>query len=134
MVNLRQRLRDLSPHHDLTSVIVHAFDHRTRMLPFIFADRRMAPAGARAIGSAMFDIGFEKTPWHMKLDGRVPDLFMVSSMPWHSAACDRLIRQACQIDAADRPLIIVGGPLTPDARALAGVKAVCWHLYIRNGF
>lgn len=60
MVNLRQRLRDLSPHHDLTSVIVHAFDHRTRMLPFIFADRRMAPAGARAVGSAMFDIGFEK--------------------------------------------------------------------------
>lgn len=60
MVNLRQRLRDLSPHHDVTSVIVHAFDHRTRMLPFIFADRRMAPAGARAIGSAMFDIGFEK--------------------------------------------------------------------------
>ena len=58
---LRQRLRRIAPAHDLASVIACAFDHRTRMLPFIFADTHMAPAGVRAIGSAMVDSGFTKT-------------------------------------------------------------------------
>ena len=75
-------LRAIAPRHDLTTVIACAFDHRTRMLPFIFADTRMVPAGSRAIGSAMVDAGFEKTrivlqqwnrnfrPSQMQLDGR----------------------------------------------------------------
>ncbi|MCH7813495.1 MAG: radical SAM protein [Planctomycetes bacterium] len=124
LLDLRQRLRKLAPQHDLTSVIACAFDHRTRMLPFIFADLRMAPAGVRAIGSAMFDCGFQKTrivlqqwnrnfrPSQMRLDGRIPDLFMVSSMQIHSTACKGLIRDACRIDPAYRPLIIAGGPKT----------------------
>ena len=124
LVELRNRLRKLSRRHDLTTVIACAFDHRTRMLPFNFADLRMAPAGVRAIGSAMADAGFEKTrivlqqwnrnfrPSQMRLDGRVPDLFMVSSMQIHTAACQDLIRDACRIDAAHRPLIIAGGPKT----------------------
>jgi radical SAM superfamily enzyme YgiQ (UPF0313 family) len=70
----------------------------------------------------MADVGFEKTrivqqqwsrkfqPSRMRLDGRVPDMFMVSSMQLHSAACTALIRDACRIDPANRPLIIVGGP------------------------
>ena len=58
---LRARLRQVAPRHDLTTVIACAFDHRTRMLPFIFADTRMAPAGVRAIGSALADSGFD--PW-----------------------------------------------------------------------
>ena len=92
------------------------------MLPFIFADTRMAPAGVRAIGSAMADSGFGKTrivlqqwnrhfrPSQMRLDGRVPDLFMVSSMGLHSQRCMDLIRDARRIDADRRPLIIAGGP------------------------
>jgi radical SAM superfamily enzyme YgiQ (UPF0313 family) len=119
---VRQRLRRLAPRHDLATVIACAFDHRTRMLPFIFADTRMAPAGVRAIGSAMVDAGFEKTrivlqqwnrqfrPSRMRLDGRVPDLFMVSSMGLHSQRCMELIRDARRIDPAHRPLIIAGGP------------------------
>ena len=119
---LRQRLRRLAPRHDLVTVIACAFDHRTRMLPFIFADTRMAPAGVRAIGSAMVDSGFAKTrivlqqwnrrfaPARMRLDGRMPDLFMVSSMGLHSDECMRLIRDARRIDAGRRPLIIAGGP------------------------
>ena len=91
------------------------------MLPFIFADTRMAPAGIRAIGSALVDSGFEKTrlvlqqwnrrfrPSQMRLDGRIPDLFMVSSMGMHEAACKALVRDARRIDRAHRPLIIVGG-------------------------
>jgi radical SAM superfamily enzyme YgiQ (UPF0313 family) len=122
LTRLRERLRTVAPKHDLVTVIACAFDHRTRMLPFIFADTRMAPAGVRAIGSAMADAGFEKTrivlqqwnrhfrPSRMQLDGRIPDLFMVSSMSLHSEECMDLIRDARRIDPERRPLIIAGGP------------------------
>ena len=92
------------------------------MLPFIFADTRMIPAGVRAIGSALADAGFAKTrivlqqwnrnfrPSQMRLDGRIPDVFMVSSMSLHSEECMELIRDAHRIDPAHRPLIIAGGP------------------------
>lgn len=92
------------------------------MLPFIFADTRMIPAGVRAVGSAMVDAGFDKTrivlqqwnrnfrPSQMQLDGRIPDVFMVSSMSLHSETCMDLIRDAHRIDLAHRPLIIAGGP------------------------
>jgi radical SAM superfamily enzyme YgiQ (UPF0313 family) len=119
---IRQRLRGLASRHDLVTVIACAFDHRTRILPFIAADLRIVPAGVRAIGSAMVDSGFPKTrivlqqwnksfrPSLMRLDGRIPDLFLVSSMHLHSAECDRLIQDACRIDPARRPLIVAGGP------------------------
>src|ERR1700675_1334273 len=118
LTDLRNRLRRLASQHDLVSVIAYAFDHRTRMLPFIFADTRMAPAGVRAIGSALVDAGFEKTrivlqqwnrhfrPSRMQLDGRIPDLFMVSSMSLHSEECMELIRGPPRIDPAPHPLII----------------------------
>ncbi len=124
LTDLRQRLRRQAVKHDLTSVIACAFDHRTRMLPFIFADLRMAPAGVRAVGSALVDAGFPRTrivmqqwnrrfrPSQMRLDGRVPDLFMVSSMQIHTAQCHALIRDAWRIDPGQRPLIIAGGPKT----------------------
>ena len=124
LLGLRHRLRNLARRHDLASVIACAFDHRTRMLPFIYADTRMAPAGVRAIGSAMLDCGFNKIrivlqqwnrhfrPSQMRLDGRIPDIFMVSSMQIHSAQCEALIRDACRIDPVHRPLIIAGGPKT----------------------
>lgn len=122
LTRLRSRLRQIAPRHDLATVIACAFDHRTRMLPFIYADTRMAPAGVRSIGSAMVDSGFNKTrivlqqwnrgfrPSRMRLDGRIPDLFMVSSMGLHSGRCMELIRDARTIDPAHRPLIIAGGP------------------------
>src|SRR5437868_4407806 len=122
MTDLRSRLRKMAPRHDLTTVIACAFDHRTRILPFIYADMRMPPAGVRAIGSALVDSGFPKTrivmqqwnknfaPTQMRLDGRIPDLFLVSSMHLHGEECDRLIREAQKIEPARRPLIIVGGP------------------------
>ncbi|NIA07427.1 MAG: radical SAM protein [Actinobacteria bacterium] len=124
LASIRKRLRNIAPKHDLTTVIVCAFDHRTRMPPATWSSVRMAPAGVRAIGSAMLDAGFDKTrivlqqwnrhfrPSQMRLDGRVPDLFMVSSMQIHTAQCQYLIRDACRIDPAHRPLIIAGGPKT----------------------
>ena len=118
---LRSRLRTVATRHDLTTVLACAFDHRTRMLPFIYADTRMVPAGVRAIGSALADAGFTKTrivlqqwnrrfrPSRMQLDGRVPDLFMVSTMGMHSDRALELIADARRIDPAQRPLIIAGG-------------------------
>ncbi|MHC4972269.1 MAG: B12-binding domain-containing radical SAM protein [Planctomycetota bacterium] len=120
--DLQSRLRELSRHHDLVTVIACAFDHRTRLLPFIGSDLRMAPAGVRAMGAAMVDSGFPKTrivlqqwnrnfrPSAMRLDGRVPDLFLVSSMLLHSTRSAELIADACRIDPAQRPLIVAGGP------------------------
>lgn len=122
MTALRQRIRAMAPKHDLASVIACAFDHRTRILPFIYADMRMPPAGVRAIGSALVDVGFPKTrivlqqwnrhfkPSAMRLDGRIPDLFLVSSMHLHGSECDKLIQDAQRIEPSRRPLIIVGGP------------------------
>jgi len=122
MLALRERLRQMAPQHDLTTVIACAFDHRTRILPFIYADVRMPPAGVRAIGSALVDSGFPKTrivqqqwnknflPSEMRLDGRIPDMFCVSSMHLHGSECDRLIRDCQKIDPARRPLIVAGGP------------------------
>ena len=122
LTRVRERLRIRAREHDVSSVIACAFDHRTRMLPFIFADTRMIPAGVRAIGSALVDGGFDKTrivlqqwtrnfrPSRMQLDGRIPDVFMVSTMSLHSEQCMDLIRDAHRIDPAHRPLIIAGGP------------------------
>src|SRR5271154_3158149 len=118
LLNLRQRLRKLALKHDLVSVIACAFDHRTRMLPFIYADKRMAPAGVRAIGSALVDSGFKKTrivlqqwnrnfrPSLMRVDGKIADLFMVSTMGMHSDRAMEMMRDARRIDSSERPLII----------------------------
>lgn len=120
--NLRARLRKVAPAHDVVTVVACAFDHRTRVLPFVGADLRMASAGVRAIGAAMVDSGFEKTrvvqqqwnknfsPVEMRLDGRMPDLFLVSSMSVHSACGKQLVAEACRIDPAHRPLVVAGGP------------------------
>jgi len=122
LTDIRKRLRNVAHKYDLRTVIACAFDHRTRMLPFVYADMRMAPAGVRSIGAAMVDAGFDKTrivlqqwnrnfrPSQMQLDGRIPDIFMVSSMQIHGTQCEALIRDACRIDPAHRPLIIAGGP------------------------
>lgn len=119
--DLRGRLRPQARRHNLATVIACAFDHRTRMLPFIYADTRMAPAGVRAVGSAMADAGFDKTrivlqqwnkrfkPSRMRLDGRIPDVFMVSSMGMHGERAMEMIRDANRIDPNERPLIIAGG-------------------------
>ena len=91
------------------------------MLPFIYADTHMAPAGVRGIGSAMADVGFTKTrivlqqwnrnfrPSLMKLDGRIPDIFMVSTMGMHQEMAMAMMRDARRIDPSRRPLIIAGG-------------------------
>ncbi len=119
---LRERLKQHAQRHDLRSVAAYAFDHRTRMLPFYFVDRRMSPGGVRALGGALHEARFDKTrvvlqtwnrnfkPSRMKLDGQVPDLFMASSMMIHSGRMKEMLRDVCRIDPGKRPLVIAGGP------------------------
>lgn len=122
MVDVRRRLRGVAGRHDLVSVVANAFDWRTRMLPFLFVDTRMVPAGVRAVGSALAGSGFAKTrivlgqwnrrfrPSRARLDGRRPDLFLVSSMQIHTAPCVEWIRDMCRLPPDERPLIVAGGP------------------------
>jgi len=123
LTGLIARLRKLSASQDISTVIACTFDFRTRVLPFIFADIRLVPAGPRAIGSAMLAAGFEKTrivlqhwnknfqPSRMKLDGRLPEIFMISSMGMHIECVRQLLRDIAQIPAERRPLVIAGGSL-----------------------
>ena len=46
---LRRRRDELA---ELPAVVFSAFDRRTRLLPFVFYDSRMFPAGATAIAGA----------------------------------------------------------------------------------
>ena len=122
MLAMRERFRRHAKTNDLTTVMAYAFDRRTRMLPFVHIDKRMTPAGVRGIGSAFLDAGFEKTrivlqlwkrkfaPSLARLDGRIPDLFLLSSMGIHSERMKELLGDVCRIGPAERPLVIAGGP------------------------
>jgi radical SAM superfamily enzyme YgiQ (UPF0313 family) len=123
LTDIRRRLRPLAARHGLSAVIACAFDHRTRMLPFFYADVRMAPAGPRAIGSALNDSGLGHMrivlqqwkphfkPSLMRLDGRLPDLLLISSMSLHTAACQAMLRDIGRVEPQRRPLVIAGGSL-----------------------
>jgi hypothetical protein len=121
---LRQRvraLRQLTCAHDLRIGIVYAFDFRTRMLPFWYADKRMAPCSVRLLGDVLHQAGFTNLrillqqwspnvlPSRMRLNGGPLDILLVSSMQLHAERAYALIRDAQRITDA-RPLILVGGP------------------------
>ncbi len=123
LTQLLERLQRLAPRHDLVSVVVYAFDYRTRVLPFHNVAWNMAPAGPRAIGAALCAAGFPRTrvvlqqwnprfvPSRARLDGRRPDLLLVSSLEIHGDRCRELLRDASCMNPDTRPLVIAGGPL-----------------------
>lgn len=114
-------LRGRKQAHDLAIGIMYAFDVRTHMLPFWYADRRMAPCAVRLLADILFEAGFENQrvvlqqwspnvlPSRMRLAGRPLDILLVSSMQVHAERAYALIRDAHAMGAA-RPLILVGGP------------------------
>ena len=118
---LRQRVRQAAKGLSIPTVVVYSFDRRTRLLPYIFSSHRMAPAGARAVGSALYDSGLTNTrivlqqwnpsfsPSQARLDGQPIEMLLVSSMQIHAEKAYRLIADACTAGTA-RPLIIAGGP------------------------
>jgi radical SAM superfamily enzyme YgiQ (UPF0313 family) len=118
---LSQRLAANPAHADVTCLIVYAFDTRTRMLPFYMIDKKMAPAGPRAVAAALHHAGFVKTrivlqqwnpnfrPSLARMDGRPVDILLVSAMQIHAEQMNRLIIDAHSL-GRDRPLILAGGP------------------------
>src|ERR1700757_5050601 len=113
---LARRLRANPQTADISALVCYAFDQRTRLGPFLFADMRLLTAGPRAVAAALCQAGFTKTrivlrQWnpHFKvssarIDGAVPDLLMISSMQIHSASAYEMIADAYKL-GDDRPLI-----------------------------
>ncbi len=120
----RQKLgaiRLLADESDFRIGVFYAFDFRTRMLPFWYADKRMAPCSVRLLADVLHAAGFTHLrivlqqwsprvlPSRMRLNGKPLDILMVSSMQVHAEKAYTLIRDAHQMDRT-RPLILVGGP------------------------
>jgi radical SAM superfamily enzyme YgiQ (UPF0313 family) len=114
---------NLRAHPDAAQIpilVAYAFDMRTRLGPFLFADMRLLTAGPRAIAAALFRAGFTKTrvalrQWvpnlrvnEARLDGEPPQMLFVSSMQIHSANAYEMIEDAYRLGDA-RPLILAGG-------------------------
>ncbi len=119
---LSQRLADNPKMRDLTALIMYAFDARTRLLPFLFADWQIIPAGVRAVADSLDHAGLTKSrvvfqlwspnvrPSRSLIDGEVPDLLLISSMQIHAARAYEWLADAHQIPESRRPLILCGGP------------------------
>lgn len=114
-------LRARGDAHDLAIGVMYAFDTRTHMLPFWYADRRMAPCSVRQLGDVLDAGGFRNVrivlqqwsprvrPSRMRLLGRPLDILLVSAMQVHAERAYALIQDAHTLGAG-RPLIIAGGP------------------------
>ena len=106
---------------DIPTLLITAFDFRTRMLPFLTADSWIIPAGIRAVSAALSNAGFQNQrtvnqawtpnvlPSNSRLNGKIPELLLVSSMQIHAGRARDVIRDAWTL-GQDRPLIIAGGP------------------------
>src|SRR5713101_1713542 len=117
---LEHRLRISPGVSDIPTLVCYAFDYRTRLGPFLFADTRLLTAGPRAIAAALHESGFTKTrivlrQWNpnfktseSRIDGQVPQMLLVSSMQIHSASAYEMIIDAHKLGDA-RPFILAGG-------------------------
>src|ERR1700688_433786 len=117
---LEYRLRKNPETEDISALVCYAFDQRTRLGPFLFADMRLLTAGPRAVAGALHNAGFTKTrivlrQWNRyfkvseaRLDGQIPQVLLVSSMQIHSASAYEMILDAHKL-GEQRPLIIAGG-------------------------
>ncbi|MBP7936340.1 MAG: radical SAM protein [Phycisphaerae bacterium] len=114
-------IRQYTDARDLAVGIFYAFDSRTHMLPFWYADKRMAPCSVRLLADVLHAAHFTNlrivlqqwsprvVPSLMRLNGRPLDILMVSSMQVHAERAYTLVRDAYRMGDA-RPLILAGGP------------------------
>ncbi|MCZ6815128.1 MAG: radical SAM protein [Planctomycetota bacterium] len=122
LTDLSRRLSANPQMRELTVLIMYAFDRRTRLLPFLFADSRIIPAGVRAVADGLDAAGLTRSrivfqlwspnvrPSRALIDGRLPDILMVSSMQIHAREAYKLVADALTIPEDKRPLILCGGP------------------------
>ncbi len=59
--SLEKTLRSKGQLAEVRSLVVSAFDRRTRMLPFIYIDWYLVPCGPRSVAAALYDAGLHKT-------------------------------------------------------------------------
>lgn len=114
---IRRRVRD----QDIPVLFIYAFDYRTRLGPFLYCDKSLIPAAARAVASALYAAGLTNVrvvlqqwsprvrPSTALIGGRRPEMLFVSAMQIHSASAYELIRDAWTL-GEQRPLILAGGP------------------------
>lgn len=107
--------------HDLSIAIAYSFDFRTRMLPYWYADKRMAPCSVRTLGDCLHAAGFKNVrlilqqwtpnfkPSKARINGRPIDIMMVSAMQVHAEPAYDMVRDARRM-GQNRPLILAGGP------------------------
>jgi radical SAM superfamily enzyme YgiQ (UPF0313 family) len=119
-LELEHRLRANRDHADIPILVAYAFDFRTRMGPFLFADMKLLTAGPRAIAAALYNAGFTRLrivqrqwnrylrPSLARFEGRPPQMLFVSSMQIHSASAYELIADAYRL-GDERPLVLAGG-------------------------
>src|SRR5262249_34464850 len=117
---LERRLRANPANAEVPVLVCYAFDFRTRLGPFLYADMRLLTAGPRAIATALHEAGFTRQriamrQWNPNLqpsqilpDGEGPQMLFVSSMQIHSATAYGLIADAYRL-GENRPLILAGG-------------------------
>src|SRR5262249_56614520 len=86
---LERRLRANPANAEVPVLVCYAFDFRTRLGPFLFADMRLLTAGPRAIAAALVNAGFTNTrivqrqwnrnlrPSEARLDGQPPQMLFV---------------------------------------------------------
>src|SRR5256885_797556 len=117
---LERGLRANPDVRDISALVCYAFDFRTRLGPFLFADMRVLTAGPGAVGAALHTSGSTKTrvvmrQWtpnsradRARIDGQPPQMLLVSSMQIHSASAYEMITDAHKL-GDERPFILAGG-------------------------
>ncbi len=121
----RELCRKLSANpkvRELSALVMYAFDRRTRLLPFLFADWRIIPAGVRAVADTLDAAGLARSrivfqlwspnvrPSRALIDGRRPDILLISSMQIHAREAYQWVADACSMPESERPLVLCGGP------------------------
>jgi len=118
---ISERLAANPQMRELTALIIYAFDVRTRLLPYVFVDWRMIPAGVRAVADSLDAAGLTQSrvvfqlwspnvlPSRALINGRVPDILLIGGLNLHAKNMDELIADAHKIPEAQRPLILCGG-------------------------
>jgi len=95
---------------EIPTVVLSAFDRSTRLLPFLFYDTLMFPAGAGAIANALNQAGFARTRavfqlWNpnfklsrARFDGRAIEMLLISSMHINSQRAYDAISEAWSLE------------------------------------